>query len=88
MRFLWDRHGVAFPLPLPSEIGPLLENGFAYVGTGKGFRAFIDEQVAGIGANYIACDVAFGDMTFDEAMRTTAIIGREVAPGLLDEKPG
>jgi hypothetical protein len=28
----------------------------------------------------MTCDVAFGDMTFDEALRTTELIGREVIP--------
>ena len=80
MRFLWDQHGIDFPLGLPPAVEPLLDNGFAYAGTASGFRDFLAEQVAGIGADYIACDVAFGDMTFDEAMTTTEIIGREVIP--------
>ena len=32
MRFLWDQHGVAFPLNLPPEVGPMLDNGSAYAG--------------------------------------------------------
>jgi hypothetical protein len=33
-----------------------------------------------ISANYVACDIAFGDLTFDESMRTTELLGREVIP--------
>ena len=80
MRLLWDRNGIDFPLPLPPTIGPLIDVGAAFVGTPAGFRDYITEHVAGIGADYLTCDVAFGDMTFDEAMRTTELIGRDVIP--------
>jgi alkanesulfonate monooxygenase SsuD/methylene tetrahydromethanopterin reductase-like flavin-dependent oxidoreductase (luciferase family) len=82
MRLLWDQRGVEFPLRLPPEIGPMVEVGAAFVGTAAGFRAFIAESVEAIGANYMTCDVAFGDMTFDEAMQTTRLIGRDVIPAL------
>lgn len=80
MRLLWDRHGMEFPLGLPPEIGPMIEIGAAFAGTPAGFRDFLTESVESIGANYVTCDVAFGHMTFDEAMRTTALIGEEVIP--------
>lgn len=80
MRLLWDQKGMEFPLALPPEIGPMLEVGAAFAGTVDDFVDFIAESVEPIGANYITCDVAFGDMTFDEAMRTTELIGREVIP--------
>ncbi len=80
MRLLWDKNGLDFPLPLPAEIGPLLEIGAAFAGTASTFRDFVAAEVEAIGADYIACDVAFGDMTLDEAMRTTNLIGREIIP--------
>jgi alkanesulfonate monooxygenase SsuD/methylene tetrahydromethanopterin reductase-like flavin-dependent oxidoreductase (luciferase family) len=80
MRLLWDRHGMEFPLGLPPEIGPMTEVGAAFVGTAAGFRDFLAQSVEGIGANYMTCDIAFGDMTFDEAMRTTQLIGKDVIP--------
>ena len=85
MRLLWDRHGLPFPLNLPPDIGPMCEVGAAYVGTAAGFARFVETAVAGIGATYLACDVAFGDMRFDEAMRTTELIGRDVIPAF---RPG
>jgi alkanesulfonate monooxygenase SsuD/methylene tetrahydromethanopterin reductase-like flavin-dependent oxidoreductase (luciferase family) len=75
MRFLWDEHGMDFPLPLPPEIGPMHDAGAAFVGTAAGFERFVREQVQGIGSDYLACDVAFGDMGFTEALRTTELIG-------------
>ncbi len=86
MRLLWDRHGMEFPLRLPPQIGPMIEVGAAFAGTAAGFRAFVARDVESIGANYIACDVAFGDMTFDEAMRTTELIGKEVIPAFAQSR--
>ena len=83
---LWDRRGMEFPLRLPPTIGPMLEVGAAFAGTAGGFRDDIAEHVEAIGANYLSCDVAFGDMTFDEAMRTTELIGQEVIPAFAGSK--
>ena len=80
MRLLWDQRGIDFPLRLPPDIGSMMQVGAAFVGTAAGFREFIGDSVDAIGANYMTCDVAFGDMTFDEAMQTTELIGREVIP--------
>ncbi len=80
MRMLWDRHGIEFPLPLPPEIGPMLEIGAAFAGTPTGFRNYVAEHVESIGADYVVCELAFGDTTFDESMRTTELLGREVIP--------
>lgn len=85
MRLLWDRHGMEFPLGLPPEIGPMIEAGAAFAGTAAGFRDFIAERVESIGADYITCDVAFGNTTFDEAMRTTELLGREVIPAFMEQ---
>jgi len=80
MRLLWDQHGMEFPLRLPPEIGPMIEVGAAFAGTAAGFRDYLAQHVESIGANYMTCDVAFGNMTFVEAMRTTELIGQEVIP--------
>ncbi|HEX4051873.1 MAG TPA: LLM class flavin-dependent oxidoreductase [Steroidobacteraceae bacterium] len=84
MRHLWDRHGLKFSLNLPPEFGPMIEAGAGFAGTAAGFRDFIIQDAASIGANYVTCDVAFGDMTFDEAMRTTELIGNEVIPAFAE----
>jgi hypothetical protein len=84
MRHLWDKHGMEFPLRLPPVVGPMLEVGAAFAGTAAGFRDFVADHVEAIGANYMTCDVAFGDMTFDEAMQTTELIGRVVMPAFAE----
>lgn len=80
MRLLWDQRGMEFPLRLPPKFASMIDAGAGYAGTAAGFREFIAGNVEFIGANYLSCDVAFGDMTFDEAMRTTTLIGQEVIP--------
>ncbi len=85
MRLLWVQRGMEFPLRLPPEIGPMIDAGGAFAGTAAGFREFIAESVESIGANYLSCDVAFGSMTFDEAMRTTELIGKEVIPAFAED---
>lgn len=88
MRLLWDQHGMEFPLGLPPEVGPMIEAGAAFAGTAAGFRRFVAQSVESIGANYLACDVAFGDMTFDEAMHTTELIGTEIIPAFAGARSG
>lgn len=83
MELLWVRHGRAFPLALPQEFGPLLAAGGAFAGTPAGARRYIAEQVETSGANYFICDITFGDIALDEAMRTVDLLGREVMPAFL-----
>jgi len=80
MRWLWDQRAIAFPLALPPRFGPLIDAGAAFAGTASGFAHFVEREVAAIGGDYVACDVAFGDMTFEEAARTTTLIGKEIIP--------
>jgi alkanesulfonate monooxygenase SsuD/methylene tetrahydromethanopterin reductase-like flavin-dependent oxidoreductase (luciferase family) len=84
MELLWIRHGMKLPLSLPPQIGPLLEAGAAFAGTAAGFKTFVDEQIVATGANYVVCDVAFGDLSLKEAMRTVDLLAREVMPLLPD----
>jgi alkanesulfonate monooxygenase SsuD/methylene tetrahydromethanopterin reductase-like flavin-dependent oxidoreductase (luciferase family) len=82
MVLLWEAHDVPFPLQLPAEFAALHAGGGAFAGTASGARAYIAEQIAAAGINYFVCDVAFGSITFDEAMRTTNLLSREVLPAL------
>ncbi len=85
MRLLWDQKGIEFPLPLPPQIEPMVHVGASFVGTVTGFHEFIRMHVSAIGADYLACDIAFGDMTFDEAMRTTTLLGTQVIPAFTSQ---
>jgi alkanesulfonate monooxygenase SsuD/methylene tetrahydromethanopterin reductase-like flavin-dependent oxidoreductase (luciferase family) len=80
MTLLWEAHSVPFPFPLPPTFDMLQQHGGAFAGTAAGARAYIAEQVETAGINYFVCDVAFGTMSYDEAMQTTDILVREVMP--------
>jgi alkanesulfonate monooxygenase SsuD/methylene tetrahydromethanopterin reductase-like flavin-dependent oxidoreductase (luciferase family) len=82
LAFLWRERGMKVPMavPLPEEIGALLAVGGAFAGTPAAARAYIAEQVETSGANYFICDISFGDIAPDEAMRSVELLGREVMP--------
>ena len=86
MEILWTQRGMKLPLGLPPEIGPLLQNGSAFAGTAAGFSAYLDEQIKATNANYFVCDVAFGDLTPDETMRTVRLIAQDVMPFFADRR--
>jgi len=82
LALLWRQRGMTVPMavPLPEEIGPLIAAGGAFAGTPAAARAYVAEQVETSGANYFIGDIAFGDITPDEAMRSVELLGREVMP--------
>jgi alkanesulfonate monooxygenase SsuD/methylene tetrahydromethanopterin reductase-like flavin-dependent oxidoreductase (luciferase family) len=86
MELLWTRHGMKLPLNLPPQIGPMIQAGSAFAGTAAGFKRLLEEQIAATGANYIVCDVAFGDMSLQEAMRTVELLASEVMPSFQDRQ--
>jgi len=80
MELLWNQNGMKLPLGLPPEIGPLLQAGAAFAGTPQQFKAYVEDQAKATSANYFVCDVAFGDLTLEESMRTTELIATKVLP--------
>ena len=86
MALLWEQRGVPFPLQgtLPEEFDPLQRSGHGFAGTPAGARDYIAEQVEEGGVNYMVCDLAFGDITFDEAKRSIALFAEEVMPAFAE----
>ncbi len=84
MVLLWETHGVPFPLQLPTTFEMLQAHRAAFAGTAAGARDFIAEQVATAGVNYFVCDVAFGSIPFEAAMRTTELLAQDVLPAFAD----
>jgi alkanesulfonate monooxygenase SsuD/methylene tetrahydromethanopterin reductase-like flavin-dependent oxidoreductase (luciferase family) len=85
MRRLWEAHGTKLPLGLPDEVDPMLESGQAFAGTPAQFNDFLAGQIAATGANYFVADLAFGDITLDEAMTTTELFARDVMPAFAEK---
>jgi alkanesulfonate monooxygenase SsuD/methylene tetrahydromethanopterin reductase-like flavin-dependent oxidoreductase (luciferase family) len=84
MELLWKAYGVPFPLQLPMQFDALQEHGAAFAGTASDARDYVAEQIETAGINYFVCDIAFGTMTFAEAMRTTTLLTRELLPTFTD----
>jgi len=85
MELLWNRNGMKLPLGLPPDIGPLLQARSAFAGTVAGFENFLKDQITATGATYVVCDVAFGDLTPEESMRTTSLLAEKVMPQFPDK---
>jgi alkanesulfonate monooxygenase SsuD/methylene tetrahydromethanopterin reductase-like flavin-dependent oxidoreductase (luciferase family) len=80
IELLWKAHGVPFPLKLPTEFAALQQQGAAFAGTASEARDYVAEQIQTAGINYFVCDIAFGTLTFAEAMRTTTLLVQELLP--------
>jgi alkanesulfonate monooxygenase SsuD/methylene tetrahydromethanopterin reductase-like flavin-dependent oxidoreductase (luciferase family) len=82
MELLWARYKVPFPLAaaLPQEWDALQARGHAMAGTPAQVREFIAEQTAAAGATYFVCDFAFGQMSQEDALRSTGLFASEVMP--------
>lgn len=86
MELLWKQYGVPFSLSiLPLEFDELQNAGGGFAGTAAGARAYIAQQTQASGATYCVCDIAFGDLTPAEAMRTVDLLAREVLPAFPDK---
>ena len=66
------------------EFDPLQRNGHGFAGTPTGAREYITGQAEEGGVNYFVCDLAFGDITFDEAMRSVELFAKEVMPAFAE----
>jgi alkanesulfonate monooxygenase SsuD/methylene tetrahydromethanopterin reductase-like flavin-dependent oxidoreductase (luciferase family) len=80
---LWRAHGVGLPRQMiPAEFEAALEGGYIVAGSPATVRDRLrrDNEIAGI--NYCLCRLAFGDLSFEEAARSTELFAREVMPAL------
>jgi hypothetical protein len=74
------------PLPSPLD-GVLPEDFLDWHNAGAGFagspakaREYIKAQVEEASINYFCADLAFGDISFEEASRTVELFEREIIP--------
>jgi alkanesulfonate monooxygenase SsuD/methylene tetrahydromethanopterin reductase-like flavin-dependent oxidoreductase (luciferase family) len=82
---LWRQHRLPMPKVYPADtFTGLHESGIAYAGTPAGAREFIDRERQLAGINYLAVDMAFGDMTLAESTRSAELFAAEVMPAFGD----
>ncbi|MEO7405172.1 MAG: LLM class flavin-dependent oxidoreductase [Burkholderiales bacterium] len=82
--YLWNEHnklGVKPPTATyPESFDELLGRGQALAGSPATVRTAIREQADQAGLNYMALDLAFGDIGFDDVARSVDLFAREVMP--------
>jgi len=81
--YLHHMHGTA-PLlgARPETFDLLMQKGLGVAGSPEKVLAFLAEQLADCGANYMVGQFAFGNLTLDEMQRSVALFARDVMPGL------
>jgi alkanesulfonate monooxygenase SsuD/methylene tetrahydromethanopterin reductase-like flavin-dependent oxidoreductase (luciferase family) len=81
--YLHDMHGTEVQSPLRAEsFDRLIEQGQAIAGAPATVTQFLGAQLADCGANYVVCQLAFGDLTLDEMLRSVELFSRDVMPKL------
>ena len=83
--YLWEHHNRIGVKPTyglyPESLDELIARGQAAIGTPAKVRAMLEQQVSEAGANYLLLDIAFGDLTHAEILRSAELFGRHVMPG-------
>jgi alkanesulfonate monooxygenase SsuD/methylene tetrahydromethanopterin reductase-like flavin-dependent oxidoreductase (luciferase family) len=81
--YLHDMHGTQVGSPLRAEsFDALIAQGQAIAGSPQTVMAFLKPQLADSGCNYVVGQMAFGDLTLGEMLRSIELFGREVMPAL------
>jgi alkanesulfonate monooxygenase SsuD/methylene tetrahydromethanopterin reductase-like flavin-dependent oxidoreductase (luciferase family) len=82
INLLWRKYEVPSPLDgvLPDDFADWHEMRGGFAGTPEGAREYIAAEMDEAGINYFCADLAFGDITFDEAARTVDLFEREIMP--------
>lgn len=82
MEYLWKRSGQDFSLKeiYPADFAGLQAIGHGIAGSPATVRDYIARLQSEAGVNYILCQMAFGDMNFDDASHSIRLFGKEVIP--------
>jgi alkanesulfonate monooxygenase SsuD/methylene tetrahydromethanopterin reductase-like flavin-dependent oxidoreductase (luciferase family) len=80
--WLFRRHGRSMRLPRPDDFDTLMRVGQGVAGSPATVTAWLRDQVAQTGANYIVGQFAFGDLTLDECRRSVTLFAERVMPAL------
>jgi alkanesulfonate monooxygenase SsuD/methylene tetrahydromethanopterin reductase-like flavin-dependent oxidoreductase (luciferase family) len=78
------RHNRINTHPRPPTFDELTAVGQGVAGTPATVTAFLREQIAVTGSNYVVGQFAFGDVSLDEALHSIELFARGVMPELAD----
>jgi alkanesulfonate monooxygenase SsuD/methylene tetrahydromethanopterin reductase-like flavin-dependent oxidoreductase (luciferase family) len=80
---LHDLHGTQVGSPLRADsFDALVAQGQAIAGSPQTVTAFLKPQIEDSGANYLVGQMAFGDLSLDEMLRSVELFGSKVMPAL------
>ena len=79
---LWEQRGLEVPVKLPREWDALERSGMSIAGTPPRVRDYLAEQAHGAGANFFLCQMVFGDIGYEDALRSLTLFSSGVAPEL------
>ena len=80
---LWRRHGgEPKNFRIPPDLAPMLQNGFAIIGSVDTVRTELVRQVSESGVNYLSGTFAFGDLTLDEVSNSVRLFSGSVMPAV------
>lgn len=80
---LWEDHGVTPPGGgYPETYDDPGQQGRALAGTPRTVADALQAQLDECGANYVVCRIAFGSLSYADALRTTELLASEVMPRL------
>ncbi len=79
---LFRLHGIDQVHPRPADFDAMVTRGQAIAGTSARVAAFLQQQIAQTGCNYVMGQFAFGDITPAECLRSIELFAGEVMPAL------
>ncbi|MBQ0820432.1 MULTISPECIES: LLM class flavin-dependent oxidoreductase [Microvirga] len=77
-KFLYHRNAIPVPPNLPPTFEAAIESELCVVGTAASVRQALFDQLEEAGANYLLCQVAFGDLPFDISLLAAMTIKSEL----------
>ncbi|WP_420969655.1 LLM class flavin-dependent oxidoreductase [Bradyrhizobium sp. B120] len=79
-KFLYERNAIPTPPNLPLSFDAALESELCVVGTPASVRQLLLNQMEQAGANYLLCQLAFGNLPLEISLYTATTIQSEIIP--------
>ncbi|WP_375779246.1 LLM class flavin-dependent oxidoreductase [Bradyrhizobium sp. ma5] len=79
-KFLYERNAIPTPPNLPLTFDAALESELCVVGTRASVRQLLLNQMEQAGANYLLCQLAFGNLPLEISLYTATTIQSELIP--------
>ena len=81
LQHLWRVHGNPMThYPVPEDFNAAVDGGFVLAGTPDEVAEGLRREIDTAGVNYVLTRFAFGNLTFEEELRSVTLFAREVMP--------